>query len=128
MNEYEALVDEAVRKKHTVMLVGGLDTGKSTLSRSLLEAACAAGRSCAYVDADLGQKTVGPPATMSLRFVRSSEDLAPGRFEREDALAFVGSLSPQGHMVPVITAASSLHRRATEGGADFVVFDTSGMV
>ncbi len=128
MNEYEALVDEAVRTKRTVMLVGGLDTGKSTLSRHLLEAAVAARRPCAYVDADLGQKTVGPPATMSLRFVRSAEDLAPGRFEREDALAFVGALSPQGHLVPVITAIASLHRRAVEGGADFVVVDTSGMV
>jgi polynucleotide 5'-hydroxyl-kinase GRC3/NOL9 len=128
VNEYEALVDEAVRTKHTVMLVGGLDTGKSTLSRRLLEAALAAGRSCAYVDADLGQKTVGPPATMSLRFVRSPEDLEPGRFEREDALAFVGALSPQGHMVPVITAVASLHRQALESGADFVVVDTSGMV
>jgi hypothetical protein len=39
VNEYEALVDEAVRTKRTVMLVGGLDTGKSTLSRRLLEAA-----------------------------------------------------------------------------------------
>jgi polynucleotide 5'-hydroxyl-kinase GRC3/NOL9 len=128
VNEYEALVDEAVRTKRTVMLVGGLDTGKSTLSRALLEAAVAVGRTTAYVDADLGQKTVGPPGTMSLRFVRSAEDLAPGRFEREDALAFVGALSPQGHMVQVITAAASLHRLAIEDGADFVVVDTSGMV
>jgi polynucleotide 5'-hydroxyl-kinase GRC3/NOL9 len=128
VNEYEALVDEAVRTKRTVMLVGGLDTGKSTLSRALLEAAVAAGRTTAYVDADLGQKTVGPPGTMSLRFVGSAEDLAPGRFEREDALAFVGALSPQGHMVQVITAAASLHRLAIEDGADFVVVDTSGMV
>ena len=39
MNEYEALVDDAVRTKHTVVLVGGLDTGKSSLSRNLLTAA-----------------------------------------------------------------------------------------
>lgn len=128
MNQYEALVDEAVRTKRTVMLVGGLDTGKSTLSRHLLEAAVAVGRVSAYVDADLGQKTVGPPATMSLRFARSAEDLAPGRFERADALAFVGATSPQGHMVQVVTAVASLHRRAVEAGADFVVVDTSGMV
>lgn len=128
MNEYEALVDETVRTKHTVMLVGGLDTGKSTLSRRLLEAAAAAGRRAAYVDADLGQKTVGPPATMALRFVRSAEDLAPGRFEEADALAFVGATSPQGHMVQVISAVASLHRRALEAGAELVIVDTSGMV
>ena len=128
MNEYEALVDEAVRTKHTVMLVGGLDTGKSTLSRRLLEAAVAAGRSAAFLDADVGQKTVGPPATMTLRFIRSADDLAPGRLEVQDALAFVGSLSPQGHMLPVLSAVTTLHRRALDDGADFVVVDTSGMV
>jgi polynucleotide 5'-hydroxyl-kinase GRC3/NOL9 len=128
VNEYEALVDETVRTKHTVMLVGGLDTGKSTLSRRLLEAAVAAGRPAAYVDADLGQKTVGPPATMAMRIVRSADDLAPGRFEEADALAFVGATSPQGHMVQVISAVASLHRRALEAGAELVVVDTSGMV
>ena len=128
MNEYEALVDEAVRTKHTVLLVGGLDTGKTTLSRSLLEAAVAAGRPAAFLDADLGQKTVGPPATVTLRFVRSAEDLLPERLAEQDALAFVGSTSPQGHLLPLVTAAATLHRRAIEEGAEFVVVDTSGVV
>ena len=38
VNEHEALVDQAVKTKHTVVLVGGLDTGKTTLSRDLLRA------------------------------------------------------------------------------------------
>ena len=128
MNEYEALVDEAVRTKHTVLLVGGLDTGKTTLSRSLLEAAVAAGRPAAFLDADLGQKTVGPPATVTLRFVRSADDLAPERLAVQDELAFVGSTTPQGHLLPLVTATATLHRRALEGGAEFVVVDTSGVV
>jgi polynucleotide 5'-kinase involved in rRNA processing len=60
VNEHEALVDQAVRTKHTVLLIGGMDTGKSTLSRELLAAALAAGRPAAFLDADVGQKTVGP--------------------------------------------------------------------
>jgi len=126
VNEYEALVDEAVRTKRTVMLVGGLDTGKSTLSRLLATAALEAGRPTAYLDADLGQKTVGPPATMTLRFLRTAEDLAT--LERPDALAFVGATSPQGHLLPVLAGITTLYRRAIESGADFVVIDTSGMV
>ena len=47
MNEHEALVDEAVRTKHTVLLIGGLDTGKTTLARDLLRAALSAGRPAA---------------------------------------------------------------------------------
>ena len=60
MNEHEALVEETVQTKHTVVLFGGLDTGKSTLSRALLEAAVAAGRPSAFLDADVGQKTRRP--------------------------------------------------------------------
>ena len=99
MNEHEALVDQAVRTKHTVLLIGGMDTGKSTLSRDLLGAALAAGRPAAYLDADVGQKTVGPPATISLKVVRSQEDLEPDMLARPDALYFVGSTSAQGHLL-----------------------------
>jgi polynucleotide 5'-hydroxyl-kinase GRC3/NOL9 len=128
VNEHEALVDQAARTKHTVLLVGGLDTGKSTLSRQLLQTAAAAGRSAAYLDADVGQKSVGPPATISLKYVRSPRDLEPESFPVEDALAFVGSTTPEGHLLPVVTGLAQLHRRALESGAEFVVVDSSGLV
>jgi polynucleotide 5'-hydroxyl-kinase GRC3/NOL9 len=128
VNEYEALVDEAVRTKRTVLLVGGLDTGKSTLSRSLLSAAIAAGRTVAFLDADVGQKTVGPPATISLKRLGSAEDLEPERLAEGDALSFVGAISPEGHLLSVLAGVASLYRMAVEGGADFVVVDTSGLV
>ncbi len=128
MNEHEALVDQAARTKHTVLLVGGLDTGKSTLSRQLLETAVAAGRPAAYLDADVGQKSVGPPATISLKHVRTAHDLEPDVFALEDALSFVGSTSPEGHLLQVVTGLAQLHRRALESGAEFVVVDSSGLV
>lgn len=128
MNEHEALVDQAARTKHTVLLVGGLDTGKSTLSRQLLETAVAAGRPAAYLDADVGQKSVGPPATISLKYVRTARDLEPEVFAVEDALSFVGSTSPEGHLLQVVTGLAQLHRRALESGAEFVVVDSSGLV
>lgn len=128
MNEYEALVDEAVRTKHMVVLVGGLDTGKSTLSRALLRAAVAAGRPSAFLDADVGQKSVGPPATITLKQIRSLDDLDGDNSTLADALAFVGSTSPEGHLLAVLAGVASLHRRARADGADFVVLDTSGLV
>jgi polynucleotide 5'-hydroxyl-kinase GRC3/NOL9 len=128
VNEYEALVDDAVRTKHTVLLVGGLDTGKSTLSRSLLSAAVAAGRTAAYLDADVGEKSVGPPATIALKRVTSAEDLEPDRFAVADVLSFVGSTSPEGHLLPILAGIATLHRTAIEGGAELVVVDTSGLV
>ncbi len=128
MNEHEALVDETVRTKRTVLLVGGLDTGKSTLAGSLLRSALAAGRSAAYLDADVGQKSVGPPTTVSLKVLRGPESLEPEELARPDALSFVGSTSAQGHMLPVITGVAALFEQAKQMGADFVVVDSSGLV
>ena len=128
MNEYEALVDDAVRTKHTVVLVGGLDTGKTSLSRNVLTAAVEAGRPAALVDADVGQKTVGPPATVTLKMVRSAADLEPGSLAVADEMSFVGSTSAQGHLLPVVAGVARLHRRAKDEGADLVVVDTSGLV
>jgi polynucleotide 5'-hydroxyl-kinase GRC3/NOL9 len=128
VNEHEALVDQAVRTKRTVILVGGLDSGKSTLSRALLRAAVDAGRPAAFLDADVGQKTVGPPATITLKMIRGQDDLEPDTFAHEDALSFVGSTSPDGHLLPVVTGVANLYRRALDWEADFVVVDTSGLV
>lgn len=128
MNEHEALVEEAVRERRTVLLVGGLDTGKSTLARALLEAALAAGRACAFLDADVGQKTVGPPATVTLKMLRGPEDLEPDVLARQDALWFVGSTSPEGHLLQVVSAVARLYAMARERDADLVVVDTSGLI
>jgi len=121
VNEHEALVDQAVRTKHTVLLIGGMDTGKTTLSRELLGAALAAGRPAALVDADVGQKTVGPPATISLKVVRSAEDLGPEPLATPDALYFVGSTSAQGHLLPVVGRVSALNEQAKQLGADLII-------
>jgi polynucleotide 5'-hydroxyl-kinase GRC3/NOL9 len=128
VNEYEALVDDAVRTKHTVVLVGGLDTGKTSMSRNVLTAAVEAGRLAALLDADVGQKTVGPPATVTLKMVRSAADLEPGSLAVADEMSFVGSTSAQGHLLPVVAGVARLHRRAKDEGADLVVVDTSGLV
>ena len=128
MNEHEALVERAVRQKRTVLLVGGLDTGKSTLSRMLLRAGVDAGRPSAFLDADVGQKTVGPPTTISLKAVRSVADLEPETLATADALSFVGSTSPQGYLLSVVTGVVALAQRAREGGADLLVVDSGGLV
>jgi polynucleotide 5'-hydroxyl-kinase GRC3/NOL9 len=128
VNEHEALVDEAARSKRTVVLLGGLDSGKTTLARSILREALAAGRAGAYLDSDVGQKTVGPPATVTLKLLRSPEDLDGESLADADALSFVGSTTPDGHLLSVVTSVARLHQRARASGADLVVVDTSGLV
>ena len=128
MNEHDLLVERAVRDKRTVLLVGGLDAGKSTLARAILIAALEAGRPGALIDGDLGQKTIGPPVTVGLKLIRSIEDLEPDRLSQADALAFVGATSPQGHLLPLVTGLARMLARARAEGADLAVIDTSGLV
>ena len=128
MNEHDRLVDRAARDAHTVLFVGGLDAGKSTLARAVAAYALSLGRSVAYLDGDLGQKTVGPPGTVGLKRIGSTDDLTFERLATADGLAFVGSTSPQGHLLPLVTGMARLHDRALTDGADLVVIDTSGLV
>ena len=128
MNEHDVLVERAVADKRTVLLVGGLDAGKTTLARAMIAKALEAGRTAALLDGDVGQKAVGPPGIVSLKHVRTAENLEPDRLEIPDAIAFVGSTSPQGHLLPLVTGLARLHARARSEGADLVVVDTSGLV
>jgi polynucleotide 5'-hydroxyl-kinase GRC3/NOL9 len=128
VNEHDRLVDRAARDAHTVLFVGGLDAGKSTLARAVAAYAFTLGRSVAYLDGDLGQKTVGPPGTVGLKRIGSADDLTFERLATADGLAFVGSTSPQGHLLPLVTGMARLHDQALTDGADLVVIDTSGLV
>lgn len=128
MNEHDRLVDRAARDAHTVLFIGGIDSGKSTLARAVAAFALRLGRSVAYLDVDLGQKTVGPPGAVALKRLRSADDLTLERLAAPDAIAFVGATSPQGHLLPLVTGMARMHALAIEEGADLVVVDTSGMV
>ena len=128
MEGYEVVVERIASSSGVVMLIGGLDTGKTTLGRTIAAAGLAAGRRVAYLDADVGQKAVGPPTAVTLRLIRSVDDLQPGSMDRPDAVYFVGATSPQGQLLPLVVGAGRLLARATAEGADLVVVDTSGLV
>lgn len=106
-----------------VLLVGDVDTGKTTLGKLIAADAAAAGRDVVYVDGDVGAATVGPPACVGSRRVRRPED-----FDGEaDELRFVGSTTPQGVVLPHVVGVASLVDLA-RAAADLVVVDTTAVV
>lgn len=128
MNEHDRLVDRAAREAHTVLFIGGLDAGKSTLARGVAAYALRLGRTVAYLDADIAQKTVGPPCTVGMKHVREPDDLTLDRLAHADTLGFVGSTSPQDHLLPTVGSLTRLRDRSRQEGADLIVVDTSGIV
>jgi len=107
------------------MMTGSTDTGKTTLSRQLLSAAVEARLVAAYVDADVGQTTVGPPTTVGLRWVRTAEDLMD--LSVAEDLRFVGSTTPNRFVLQQVVATASLVDVARTQ-AELIVIDTTGIV
>lgn len=108
-----------------VMVIGGVDTGKTTVARLLLSDAVDAGRTVAYVDADIAASTVGPAGCVGLRLIESGEDLE--NLSDPDELRFVGAVEPNGVVLPHVVAVASLVDVARRV-AELVVVDTTGVV
>jgi polynucleotide 5'-hydroxyl-kinase GRC3/NOL9 len=128
MDPYDEVVERALASRGVILLVGGLDSGKSTLASRIARASIEAGLQVGFLDADVGQSTVGPPATVGLRMCRSVQDMDPASLARADRLAFVGATSPQGHLLPLVVGTRLLLDEAREQGADTIVTDTTGLV
>lgn len=126
MEGYEVVVERIATTSSVAMLVGGLDTGKTTLGRAIALAGLEAGRRVAYLDADVGQKAVGPPTAVTLRLMDAPADIET--LDRVDGLYFVGATSPQGQLLPLVVGAGRLQGRAFDEGSELIVIDTSGLV
>jgi polynucleotide 5'-hydroxyl-kinase GRC3/NOL9 len=110
----------------TLMVVGPPDVGKSTFARYLFKRLNKLFRRVAYLDGDPGQSSLGPPGTMTLALAENGDDTFPPR--GQIWRGFVGSVSPAGHMLPVLTCASRLAEAAREAGAPVIIYDTTGLV
>lgn len=108
-----------------LMVLGEMDSGKSTFARYLYQRLSADGLT-AFLDSDPGQSSLGPPTTQTLSLGRPGETDFPPRgpcWRR-----FVGSTSPARHLLPMLVGAARLVQQARKAGAGRVVMDTSGMV
>ncbi|MEW5801147.1 MAG: Clp1/GlmU family protein [bacterium] len=114
---------ESYQRRFLIFALGENDTGKSTLCQYLVSQLCQHGRRVAWIDSDLGQSILGPPASVGMSIV-SPPDGINGPLQ----LRFVGSTSPVGHLLQTLVAVRTLIDRAFRQKVDGVVLDTSGFV
>jgi polynucleotide 5'-kinase involved in rRNA processing len=126
MNEtsHEAIARE-ISRGHVAMLMGSVDTGKTTLAIQAARLALTAGRTVALVDADVGNSTVGPPACVGLKILRDPEDL--DRVSEPDRLHFVGTITPARLVLQQVVATAAMVEHARQM-ADLVILDTTAVV
>lgn len=119
-------LDRVIRAGGTALLLGGTDSGKSTLVRELANRALAAGRRVGIVDADVGQSDVGPPTTIGLGLIDAPIALSgPIHASR---LYFVGDTTPARHLLPAVVGTALMVRAARAQRCDLILVDTTGMV
>jgi polynucleotide 5'-hydroxyl-kinase GRC3/NOL9 len=122
---HAALRRRLAGERGVIMIIGGPDTGKTSFARRLLADAVAMGRVAAFVDADTGQSTVGPPACVGMKWIDSPAALDD--LTTADEIRFVGSTTPQGVVLQEVVATAALVDLARRK-ADLVVLDTTGTV
>lgn len=115
----ELMTDPSAKK---IIVLGGPDTGKTTMLERMLAATSV---TTAFVDLDLGQSHVGPPAMLAWGYwreeYRSLDEIEPER------LFFVGATSPLANPAGAISGAASIVSDAVDH-ADKVLIDTSGAI
>lgn len=124
--ELESSIVRAVasRRVKSVMLIGGPDAGKTTLTESLSDLLSKKGR-VGILDLDMGQTHIGPPATLGW-------GLLEGGFKswekiKAEEIYFTGALSPPGNMLPSVVGARLLMDSALRRCQKLII-DTTGLV
>ncbi|MGH8945233.1 MAG: Clp1/GlmU family protein [Acidimicrobiia bacterium] len=121
---FESLARELSRPG-VYMLIGGLDTGKTTLAMQAIRNAVQAGLTAVLVDADVGRTTVGPPACVGMKVFRDRGDL--DEIDRPDALHFVGTTTPARLVLQQVVATAVMTEHARRAG-EVVIIDTTAVV
>lgn len=106
------------------MLIGGLDTGKTTIALQAVKHALESGHTPVLVDADVGNSTIGPPACVGMKVFHSVDDLE--RVDEPDSLHFVGTVTPSRLVLQHVVATAVMVERARRAG-DVVIIDTTAV-
>lgn len=122
---WRALAAKLEAEGGLTLLVGASDCGKTTLARWLLGSLMAAGKRVAFLDGDIGQSTVGPPATVALTLPSPG---SPSPFLDPIGWRFIGAVSPAREMLPLAVALKRLAEKASAMGAEILLIDTTGLV
>jgi len=114
------------RKMVTVIVIGIVDSGKTSFCTYLINKLLNEKQSVAILDGDLGQSDIGPPCTLAYVLVtKSVTDLFNLKAKN---VFFVGLTSPSGATNKVIEGMTTLKNEISSSDPNFVVINTDGWV
>ncbi len=126
IEEWLSVAEKVASKGGRVILVGGVESGKTSLAALIANVGLSLGRRVAVVDGDVGQADVGPPAFVSMGFVE--RPLVWLRDLTAESMKFIGTVAPGPVAGSIVASVKELVEEAERKGADLVVVDTDGWV
>ncbi len=111
-------------KPATVMVLGNVDSGKTSFCTYLINRLLDKKKKIAVLDGDLGQSDVGPPCTVSYAFVTKPITDLFG-LQAKNAI-FIGATSPNGTADRVVDGLIQLRNEITANSPDFIVANSDG--
>jgi len=110
----------------TVVVMGGIDSGKSSFCVYLANNALEGRRRVAVIDEDLGQSDIGPPSTIGFsRVTTPIKDLF--EMKAENAI-FVGLTSPSWAVSRVLEGLARLKDAVSGADVDILIVNTDGWI
>lgn len=115
-----------LNKGKIVLVLGGIDTGKTYFTKELANYFVSHGKKVAIIDSDVGQAYIGPPTTIGLGILEKG--ISPEKEIPPAALYFVGSVSPVKYLLPTVVGTKLMVEKASVLGVDKVIVDTGGLI
>jgi len=112
------------------MLIGSIDSGKTTTAKYLLTKLSAQPQlKIGFIDADIGQSTLGPPGTIGAAVFDNFIPDHDWEAQANDLqLRFIGAFSPVGHTLEILLAIKKLIDYLNRLQCNIILLDTTGLV
>ncbi len=125
---WDKAVDEVLNqdKPVAVMVIGGVDSGKTSFCAYLSNKALKMKRTVALIDSDLGQSDLAPPSTISSRRL-SKPVIDPFELSAENII-FIGITSPSSEASKVVEGIEKLRAKIQQQKIDIVIINTDGWI
>jgi polynucleotide 5'-hydroxyl-kinase GRC3/NOL9 len=114
------------KKPVIAMVMGKVDSGKTSYCTYLVNKLTSAKQEVAILDGDLGQSDIGPPCTVASVFI--TKPLTELYSLKVENAFFVGATSPSEAINKTIEGIALMKAEILEKTADFVVVNTDGWV
>src|SRR5574337_447384 len=124
--EWELVAEQIKQDAKTCIVIGKIDSGKSTLCKYLIHTWTASRIRVGYVDSDLGQSTLGTPTTVCLKIFNTPPHQSD--YANPSHLHFVGNTAPEGFLVQTLHAVKMMVDKSLQQGSEITLVDTTGFI